>query len=447
LPSRRESFEGVSQLHSRAHRIRELVYEATPAGVRERLTLVADLSRELEVPVYLVGGAVRDLLLTGELRDLDLVVEGSGADFARVLGDRLDAPVRLHQQFLTAEVEDPRGLRIDIASSRAESYLEPAALPVVRAGSLEEDLDRRDFTVNTLAVQLGPDAGLELIDSKGGLQDLEESLLRILHSQSFVDDPTRAFRAVRLEGRLGLRLEPESERLLTQAIENKVVDRLSASRLRQEVVHVFSEIESLEASLRRMEELGLLRTLHPRLSFEERDAGRLAQVLEQVAWLQQKGVEMPPLALWRLTLMSVAWVLESAEREELADRLGLAGEDREVLLGFRERLVATASDLSESRVLPHLAARSLAHLQPEEQVVLAALWGDGVKTWVERWLEELRHIDLTIAGRDLLAKGAIPGPAIGAALAATLDARLDGVIGADEELSYATELLEKGNRK
>ena len=379
--------------------------EAAGARVGERLTLVAELSRELEVPVYLVGGAVRDLLLTGRLRDLDLVVEGSAADFARALGDRLEAPVRLHQQFLTAEVEDPLGLRIDIASSRAESYPEPAALPVVREGTLEEDLDRRDFTVNTLAVQLGPDTGFELIDSKGGLQDLESSLLRILHSRSFVDDPTRAFRAVRLESRLGLRLEPESERLLAQAIENKIVDRLSATRLRQEVVYLFGEIEGLEASLCRMEELGLLGTLHPRLSFEEKDAGRLVQVVETLAWLQKNGVELPALELWRLTLMSATWRLEPAEREELADRLGLAGADREVFLGFRERLVATASDLSGSRVLPHLAARSLAHLQPEEQVLLAALWGDEVRNWVERWLEELRHIDLTITGRDLLALG------------------------------------------
>ncbi|MGB6001089.1 MAG: polya polymerase, partial [Thermoanaerobaculia bacterium] len=131
----------MNQIHSRARRIRELVGEATPVGVRERLTLVADLSRELGVPVFLVGGAVRDLLLSGRLRDLDLVVEGSAADFARALGDRLDAPVKVHQQFLTAEVEDPLGLRVDIASSRAESYAEPAALPVVRAGTLEEDLD------------------------------------------------------------------------------------------------------------------------------------------------------------------------------------------------------------------------------------------------------------------------------------------------------------------
>jgi len=437
----------VGQIHRRARRLGEIVAEAAGARVRDRLTLVADLSRELEVPVYLVGGAVRDLLLTGRLRDLDLVVEGSGADFARALGARLDAPVRLHPQFLTAEVEDPLGLRIDIASSRAESYPEPAALPVVRAGTLEEDLDRRDFSVNTLAVQLGPDTGFELIDSKGGLQDLEDSLLRILHSRSFVDDPTRAFRAVRLETRLGLRLEPESERLLTQAIESKIVDRLSAARLRQEVVHVFGESEGVAASLCRMEELGLLGTLHPRLSFEEKDAGRLAQVVEQVIWLQQNGVELPALERWRLTLISLAWRLEPAEREELADRLGLAGEDREVLLGLRQRLAATAKDLTGSRVLPHLAARSLAHLLPEAQVLLAAFWGGEVKTWVERWLKELRHIELTIAGRDLLARGAIPGPTIGAVLAATLDARLDGVIGADEELSYATELLEKVNRK
>ncbi|MGB3564247.1 MAG: hypothetical protein WBH85_14990 [Thermoanaerobaculia bacterium] len=437
----------MNQIHSRARRIRELVGEATPVGVRERLTLVADLSRELGVPVFLVGGAVRDLLLSGRLRDLDLVVEGSAADFARALGDRLDAPVKVHQQFLTAEVEDPLGLRVDIASSRAESYAEPAALPVVRAGTLEEDLDRRDFTVNTLAVQLGPDAGFELIDAKGGLQDLEESLLRILHPRSFIDDPTRAFRAVRLESRLGLRLEPESERLLTQAIDNRVVDRLSATRLRQEVAYLLGEIEGLEASLRRMDRLGLLRTLHPRLSFEEEDAGRLAQVVEQVAWLEDRGVELPALALWRLTLMSVAWRLEPAELDKLAARLGLAGDEREVLLGFRQRLAATASDLRGSRVLPHLAARALARLQPEEQVLLAALWGDEAQTWVERWLLDLRHIELTIAGRDLLARGAIPGPAIGTALAATLDARLDGAIGADEELSYATELLENENRE
>jgi tRNA nucleotidyltransferase (CCA-adding enzyme) len=423
------------------------VEEATPSEVRERLTLIADLSRELEVPVYLVGGAVRDLLLTGKLRDLDLVVEGSGADFAHALGERLDAPVRTHPQFLTAEVEDPLGLHIDIASSRAESYPEPAVLPVVREGSLEEDLDRRDFTVNTLAVRLRPDAGFELIDSRGGVQDLEDSLLRILHSRSFVDDPTRAFRAVRLETRLGLRLEPESKRLLNQAVEKQIVDRLSPARLRQEVVYLFGELENLEASLRRMDELGLLRTLHPRLSFDEQDAERLTRVTDQIVRLHDKGIELPALEFWRLALMSLAWRLEPAVREELVDRLGLVGADRELLLGFRQRLEAAASDLDGSRVQPHLAARSLARLQAEEQVLLSALGDDEVKAWVERWLEELRHIELTISGQDLLARGASPGPAIGAVLTATLEARLDGLIGADEELDHAAELLEKGHQK
>jgi tRNA nucleotidyltransferase (CCA-adding enzyme) len=437
----------VNQIHSRAYRIRELVDEAAPADVRERLALVADLSRELEVPVYLVGGAVRDLLLTGELRDLDLVVEGSGTDFARALGERLEARVVVHQQFLTAEVVDSLGPRMDVASSRAESYPEPAALPVVRAGSLEEDLDRRDFTVNTLAVRLGPERGFELIDARGGLMDLEESLLRILHSRSFVDDPTRAYRAVRLESRLGLRLEPETERLLTRAIEMRVVDRLSAARLRREVVHQFEEVETLEASLRRMEELGLLRALHPKLSFEEQDANRLVLVRKQVTHLQKKGVELPGLEIWRLMLMGVAWRLEPAEREELADRLGLVGADRELLLGFGERLETAAGELRGSRVPPHLAARFLGGLQSEEQVLLSVVWGDEVRSWVERWLEELRHVELTIAGRDLLARGAAPGPEIGAALTATLEARLDGSINADEELSYATELLDKGDWK
>ncbi|TNF71514.1 MAG: CCA tRNA nucleotidyltransferase [Acidobacteria bacterium] len=437
----------MSQIHRRARRIGELVKEATPAEVRERLSLVADLSRELEMAVYLVGGAVRDLLLTGELRDLDLVVEGSAADFARALGDRLDAAVKLHPEFLTAEVEDPVGLRLDIASSRAESYPEPAALPVVRPGSFEEDLDRRDFTVNTLAVRLGPGEGFELIDAKGGLADLEASLLRILHPRSFTDDPTRAFRAVRLESRLGLRLEPGSERLVTEATEERVFDRLSATRLRQEVEYLFGEIETLEAALRRLDELGLLSALHPRLSLEEEDSRRLARVVDRIVQLEGRGIELPALELWRLTLMTVAWRLAPAEREKLVERLGIDGADRELFLGFRECLESTASELSGSGVLPHRAARALARLRDEEQVLLAALWADEVEIWVVRWLEELRHIQLTISGRDLLARGATPGPEIGAVLEATLEARLDGVIGADEELSQATKLLEEHDRK
>jgi tRNA nucleotidyltransferase (CCA-adding enzyme) len=189
----------AEQQRERREQVAKLLDRRLPAFLKARIERIAAVSREHGIPVYLVGGLVRDLLLERENRDLDLVVEGDGLGFARLLADSLGGRVREHKAFLTAVVVDPEGFHIDVATARTELYRAPAALPEVQTSALRQDLFRRDFTINTLAIRLGPEGPPELIDYFGGRRDLKEKTLRVLHSLSFVDDPTRVFRAVRLE--------------------------------------------------------------------------------------------------------------------------------------------------------------------------------------------------------------------------------------------------------
>src|SRR3954452_1104331 len=197
-----------------------------PERAVERVRALPALERVREaagdVPVYLVGGAVRDLLLGRERTDLDVVLEGDAA----ALGRRLGGEVRAHERFATAMVALD-GLVLDLATARSETYPRPGALPEVRPATLAEDLARRDFTVNAMAVPLTDEA--ELIDPHGGARDLERGLLRVLHERSFVDDPTRALRAARYAARYGFDLEPDTERLLREAdLETVSRDRVEA---------------------------------------------------------------------------------------------------------------------------------------------------------------------------------------------------------------------------
>jgi len=200
------------------------------------LRRVARQSRLTGTPTYLVGGAIRDTLLGRTTKDIDLVVEG---DIVR-LGAKLGHEVDSHAAFQTAVLRLDDGTRIDLARSRRESYPSAAALPVVQPAPLDEDLRRRDFTVNAMAVPLTPRGYGALIDPHGGLDDLRRRRIRVLHPLSFLEDPTRALRAVRLCTSRGLRMEPDTARLLEVARRTHVFDRLSGSRLRREIEHLFS---------------------------------------------------------------------------------------------------------------------------------------------------------------------------------------------------------------
>lgn len=431
----------TEQLGERKEKIVRLLEERMPASLLGLVRRIAEVSRRHGIPVYLVGGLVRDLLLYRENRDLDLVVEGDGLGFAALLAEELGGRVRTHPAFLTAVVVDPEGFHIDIATARSEFYRAPAALPEVQTSILRQDLFRRDFTINTLAIRLGPDETPVLIDYFGGRHDLKEKTLRVLHSLSFVDDPTRVLRAVRLELRLGLHISPETLRLVEVALELGTFDRLSGSRLRDELILLLDEPALALRGVERLAELGLLGVLHPGIELTDSTRERLRGARAAWDWYHLEGLTDPPVRVWRLHLMALAGDLAEPELARLADRLMLAGEDRRLLTSFPSRLDGALARLRPD-LQPHQAAEILEPLAGEELLLLMAGENETVRSWVRRDLTELRPFELAIRGADLLAAGLPPGPGLGEALKATRRARLDGRIEAGEELRYALEAKE-----
>jgi tRNA nucleotidyltransferase (CCA-adding enzyme) len=408
-----------------------------PSVVLDRIERIALVSARHRLPVYLVGGFVRDLLLGRENRDLDLIALGDGPHFARLLAAEVEGRVRVHPAFLTAVVVDPWGFHVDVATARSEFYRAPAALPEVQTSPLRQDLYRRDFTINTLAIRLGPEETPELIDYFGGRKDLGEKTLRVLHSLSFLDDPTRAFRAVRFELRLGFRLAPETERLIRVAKAEGAFDRLSGSRLKEELGSLLGETGIALRGIERLEELGLLAVLHPRLALTGKVRARLGEARAALDWYRMEGLREPPVAAWLLFLLALAEDLEEPDREALADRLQLAGEERRLATGFPGRLGAARRVLRRGGLAPHEVEEALAPLAGEELLLLLAQEEDAGRAWVRRDLTSLRALSLAIRGADLVAAGVPPGPRIGQALACTRRARLDGRIAPEGELDFA----------
>jgi tRNA nucleotidyltransferase (CCA-adding enzyme) len=451
-----------------------------------RIQTVARLAVERGIPVYLVGGTVRDLLLGRGSPDLDFVAVGDGPGLAAAVQRQLGGRLLRHDAFLTADVIDAAGIHLDLATARGERYAAVAALPEVwPAAALDDDLRRRDFTVNAMAVPLlvpdpagGGDgldlesllAGDRLIDPCGGRRDLAAGALRVLHAGSFLDDPTRVLRGVRFEAKLGLRLTAESETLVRQAVAAGAFARLSGSRLRHEIellLEMEGGAEAALAGLERLQELGVLGTLHSRLVLDAEGRRRLLAAAAEHEWyrdavagaaatpsLRGAGTPSgtssgtpdgrtpaPPARRWLVLLLALAAGLTSEqERGEMADRLLLAGDDRRLVSGFGRRLAAALPRLGPD-ALPHEADAALAGLMDEELVLLAATAEAPARAWVRRYLTELRPLALGIRGADLLAAGARGGPEIGYALRSTREARLDGRIGAGEELAFALELL------
>jgi tRNA nucleotidyltransferase (CCA-adding enzyme) len=379
-------------------------------------------------PSYLVGGAVRDLLRGAEVVDLDVAVEGDARAVARALAERVRGEAREHERFGTAKVRADE-LNLDVATTRRESYPEPGALPVVEEAGLREDLDRRDFTINAMAVGLSGDDLGHLYDPRGGRADLDERVVRVLHERSFKDDPTRLLRALRYEARLGFRMDPDTELLARDAATEGGLRTVSGARVRDELMDLLAEPE-LPTGVARMHELGVDRAMHTALEADPKLVASATlgavtigadRALAALAALCAPAAER--LDLWLADLHLVAWNRDAVARAaRVAPRLA-------ALLRERERTP------SELRALlgreTHVAlALALAMGAPHEPIL--------------RWVTELAAIGLEISGEDLLAEGVPEGPAIGRALEETLARKLDGLVrGRDQELETALLLARR----
>jgi len=395
--------------------------------LRERVRRLPGMGRLLPAleglpPAYLVGGAVRDLLRGADGVDIDVAVEGDARSVARALADRLGGSAREHERFGTAKVLADE-LALDLATTRRETYPEPGALPEVSAAPLRDDLTRRDFGVNAMALGItGDDLG-HLYDPCGGVADLETGIVRVLHDRSFLDDPTRLLRAVRYETRLGFRLDPDTERLAREAVAASALRTVSGARVRDELMDLLSELDA-PAAVARLRELEIDRALDPALDPDPQLVASAA--LGAVAIGADRGVAAlgaliagapEELDLWLADLHLLAARRDAAARAaRVAPRIAATLREREHLPSELRALLVTEP--------PEALALAMALGAPAEQIL--------------RWVEELRGVSLEIDGDDLLAAGVPEGPALGRALDETLRRKLDGIVsGREEELETA----------
>ncbi len=360
-----------------------------PGGIADRMARLPGIASVREAlageRAFLVGGAVRDLLLGAPHPDLDVAVEGDAPEVARRLGAN---PVA-HERFATATVEVD-GARVDVASTRTENYPRPGALPDVQPASLERDLARRDFTVNAMAIPL---AGVpELIDPHEGLEDLRTGALSVLHPRSFVDDPTRALRAARYAARLGFEIEPATFDLLAATD----LGTVSSERVEAELRRIAAE-DTAPAAFELLAQWGLAGT--------DRGVGARLSALQAI-------------------LARPEW----ADLVDAPDAMySLATPD--------PRLEAGALRLSSATPRRPSEGTALARGRDPAELAAARVAGAG---WLDDYVRDWRHVELEIDGSDLMAAGVPEGPAIGRGLAAALDAKLDGeVSGRDDELRAA----------
>jgi tRNA nucleotidyltransferase (CCA-adding enzyme) len=431
------------------------VQRAEGAAVLERLSEEPGGRELLEVAgtrggIALVGGAVRDLLLGGRPRELDVVVAGDAPALAHALAARLPgAQVQLHERFGTALVVGPC-VRIDVATRRAESYPAPGALPEVRAGTLEEDLLRRDFTANAIAVVLSGAATGESgtvrhapHDPRKGrgtmhaaphaLEDLRAGRLRVLHERSFLDDPTRLLRLARYRVRLGFALEPSTAELACEAVSAGALATLSGARLGAELRLALAE-DRAPAVLEALGESGVLAAIHPRVRFEPALAARAVELLPHDA--DRRALL---LAVMILPLFVRADGAPQSEALALLDRLELPQAERDLALVTAGSLPRLVDELPRRTRPSELYA--LATAVPLQALALAGALDADLAPVAQRWLQETRHVRLQITGVDLLAAGVPEGPEVGRRLQAALRARLDGELadGREAELRCALE--------
>jgi tRNA nucleotidyltransferase (CCA-adding enzyme) len=390
-----------------------------PAPVLAFLREAGDAAGHRGETLCLVGGAVRDLLLGRDTLDIDIVLEGDAITLAESLASTRGARLTVHSRFRTANLKLD-GFDVDIATARAESYARPGALPAVRPGTIEDDLIRRDFTINTLAVWLNPERFGEVMDRHGGLADLREGVIRVLHERSFWDDPTRIWRAVRYEQRLAFALEPNTMLLLERDL--PVLGEVTGTRIRHELELVLRE-GTPEKTLRRAEQLGLLRPVAQGLKFTVKEAAAFALARERYGTAPQ------------LPLVYLGIMFGGLGQEALEQVVAYLRPTRLMAQVMRETAALKNLDLgpadlgpSPSRVDTALRGYALPSL------MAAACTRDAVTAeQIELYLDVLRHVKTALNGKDLLVLGVPEGPRMKEVLDALREARLDGKVTTREE--------------
>lgn len=428
--------------HAHTRNIVRFMKERIAGDLIKYLQQIGEVADELGSGAYVVGGFVRDLFLYRSDEDIDIVIEGDGIAFAKKYAKMVGARIHTHEKFGTAVIIFPDGFKIDVASARMEYYKFPAALPVVEMSSIKLDLYRRDFTINTLAIQLNPDRFGTLIDFFSARKDIKEKIIRVLHNLSFVEDPTRVFRAIRFEQRFEFTLGKLTAGLISNAISMNFFRELSGKRVFAELRLILRE-ENPVATIRRLNDFALLKVIHASIKLDKEMLASLNAAKEVLSWHDLLFLE-ESYKRWIVYFLILIRSCKPHISKEICRRFELAPEDEKILCLERYEADRCVLWLQRNTAVPDsLLYRKLSGYRTELILyMMAVAKRKAVKKSISHFFTDLRRTMLSLRGRDLKDMGLKPGPVYRQVLEAVLDARLDGgVKSKKDEIDLARRLI------
>lgn len=426
----------ASKMETKQWNVAKTLAERLPPEKLKILKMAGAAGTRLGLPVYAVGGFARDLLLERANHDIDLVAEGNGLALARELARELGGRVREHEKFMTSVViyHDEKGeeCHIDVATARLEYYQYPAALPTVELSSIKMDLFRRDFSINALAIRLDNGHFGQLIDFFGGRRDLKDGRIRVLHTLSFVEDPTRCIRAVRFEQRYKFRIGPGTEKLIKNMLPMKLLDKLSPQRLFHEF-RLLCEEETAAECLLRMDEIGILKALNPELAISHQKREMIARCKKILSWYRLLFFE-EKCQPWIFWFYALAHNAPYAEASAIYKSLGLPEARRQEILRQREQARLLRPELLKWQRAYEMGKAKISDLCEKLQNLslealiynMAGLDDSGLSKTISHYVTRLRREKPDITGHDLIRLGLTPGPQFQSLLKLALKAKLDG---------------------
>jgi tRNA nucleotidyltransferase (CCA-adding enzyme) len=408
--------------------IASLMKEKLQGRLLDTLIAAGETGAKMGFQAYVVGGFVRDLILRVPNQDIDLVIEGDGIKFAREFAKKFGARMRSHKKFKTAVVIFPDGFKVDVATARWEYYEYPAAMPTVALSSIKLDLYRRDFSINTLAVKLNSGEFGTIIDFFGGQRDIKDRIIRVLHSLSFVEDPTRVFRAIRFEQRFKFRIGKHTLKLIKNAKALNLFSKISGKRLSTELRLMLSESDPRSA-IERCAELDLLKVIHPAIVFGPGIKKALSMTHDVLTWYDLLYKPQRP-KKWIVYLLSLTSNLNETETRELMKRLSHTGSIKRL---FIEELPFAKKAAQELEGRPHMKPSEIYLVLksiPLELLLFiqANTKSDKVKKAVSRFITEFRGKKPRVSGKDLEKMGFPQGPLYTTILNRLLEACLNGEV-------------------
>ncbi|MBQ4132178.1 MAG: CBS domain-containing protein [Desulfovibrionaceae bacterium] len=443
--------EALPPEDQKSRNIQSFLLSRLPDEHIEWLRAAGQKAESMGMEVYAVGGFVRDLLLGKPNFDIDLVVEGDGIEFARAFSEDLGGRIRPHHEFKTAAIifHDEQGVRqrIDVATARLEYYKHPAAMPTIELSSIKMDLYRRDFTINALAVHLNPERFGLLVDFFGGQRDMKEKIVRVLHALSFVEDPTRILRAVRFEQRFKFNLSNQTERLIKNALKLNVLDKLSGSRIFNELQLMMEEDSPLSCFLR-MDRLRLADAIHPLLKISSTKEESIVNLEKTLSWhrLSYFSPLADPWICYFLCLCGGAKYLDAAS---LLERMGFNDNARKNFLSMREEVNIVLKKIQKMGRARNSLSMSAFHDMlgelPTEAIlyILSNMDDEEERKPLVHYITAIRNMKADISGEDLIALGGTPGPVFGEILRQVFRSKLDGqAVSRTAQLNLARELLD-----